>query len=154
MEWKWFDPERMVDSAEGGHVLDVWVPDKLDMNHGGKEGAEHSLKNCDLRDGLNWSKPGLWGKTGQFSMYGIHNSELLTYTMLPQKGTQAIISTKNVKYIHNFMPLNVFQSGQLLFSKHWIKDDVEMILIISLDKGSHGHFCFVAVEILIPLPAL
>lgn len=43
----------MVAGVEGGQVLDVWVPDKLDINHGEKEGAGHSLKNCDLRDGLN-----------------------------------------------------------------------------------------------------
>lgn len=74
-------------------------------------------------------------------MCGIHNKELLTYTMPPRKGRQAIIPTKTVKYIHNSMPLSIFQSGQLLFSKHWVKDDVEMVLIISLDMGSHNHVC-------------
>lgn len=85
----------------------------------------------------------IWPVEKNGSVFHVWDSQqrVLTYTMPPQKGTQAIIPTKTVEYIHNSMPLSIFQSGQLLFSKHWVKDDVEMILIISLDMGSHSHVC-------------
>lgn len=88
------------------------------------------------------------GKNG--SAFHVWDSQqwALTYTMPPQKGTQAIIPIKNVKYVHNSMPLSIFQYGQLLSSKHWVKDDVKTVLIISLDIGSHSHFCSQNIELL------
>lgn len=100
-----------------GQILSILESDELDMNHGKKEGVEHSSKDSDLRDGchgLTWSKPGLW-RAGQFYKCGIQNDGLLAYAMLAQKGTQAIVPTKNVNHTHSSMSLSIFQSGQLLF---------------------------------------